>query len=172
MRPDVPRSNIPGLVTQSGLAPPKLRASSKLSLFALLSSFLHHRQQTKHYLTAASIFNDEPVFALRVEETRPMAGRPIWKTHSEYPDRLGISRGHIHTQIIATYCRMVLGGIEPRLHFLSCDISTISARRGRQHFAVLHVLRSFQPAGCNGLHVRRIHVARNSHVTTRGVACQ
>jgi hypothetical protein len=99
MRPDVPRSNIPGLVTQSGLAPPKLRASSKLSLFALLSSFLHHRQQTKHYLTAASIFNDEPVFALRVEETRPMAGRPIWKTHSEYPDRLGISRGHIHTQI-------------------------------------------------------------------------
>jgi hypothetical protein len=25
-----------------------------------------------------------------------MAGHPIWKTRSEYPDRLGISRGHIH----------------------------------------------------------------------------
>jgi hypothetical protein len=25
-----------------------------------------------------------------------MAGHPVWKTRSEYPDRLGISRGHIH----------------------------------------------------------------------------
>jgi hypothetical protein len=25
-----------------------------------------------------------------------MAGRPIWKTRSEYTERLGISRGHIH----------------------------------------------------------------------------
>lgn len=27
-----------------------------------------------------------------------MAGRPIWKTRSEYTDRLGISRGHIQTR--------------------------------------------------------------------------
>jgi hypothetical protein len=30
-----------------------------------------------------------------------MAGHPVWKTRSEYPDRLGISRGHI-------YCLMCL----------------------------------------------------------------
>jgi hypothetical protein len=76
----IPRSNIPGAsvpIGPSNVQAPS-RAPSKLQIFALLPSSSHHRQQTKHYLTAGSTFNDEPVFALRVDETRPIAGHPIW----------------------------------------------------------------------------------------------
>jgi hypothetical protein len=57
----------------------------------------HHRQQPKHYLKAASLTHDEPVFALRVEQPWPIAGHPVWNTRSEFRERLGISRGHIHS---------------------------------------------------------------------------
>jgi hypothetical protein len=90
MRPDVLAR---ALLTR----PSAERASKPRFLRFVPSSSLHHRQQHKHYLTAdSSPPMGESVFALRVEENRPMAGRPIWKTHSEYTDRLGISRGHIH----------------------------------------------------------------------------
>jgi hypothetical protein len=60
-------------------------------------SFLHHRQLKKHYLTATPNLSVGAVFALRVEESWPMAGRLVWKTRSGYPERLGISRGHMHS---------------------------------------------------------------------------
>lgn len=51
----------------------------KTQIFHASDSSSLHRQHHKHYLTAAlSSPMARAVFALRVEETRPMAGRPIW----------------------------------------------------------------------------------------------
>lgn len=44
---------------------------------------------------------------------RPMAGRPIWKTRSEYTERLGISRGHISIVFSLVY---VLAGARVHAH--------------------------------------------------------
>ena len=41
-----------------------------------------------------------------------MAGRPIWKTRSEYTERLGISRGHIYLSTMAVYFENVIDVLE------------------------------------------------------------
>ena len=69
------RSSIPSLAAL-GLAS---LATSKTRIFQPSVSSSLHRQHYKHYLTAAlSSPMARPVFALRVEKTRPMAGRPTW----------------------------------------------------------------------------------------------
>jgi hypothetical protein len=111
MRPDVLALALP--IRPS--APSSDASSKPRFLHFVPSSSLHHRQQTKHYLTAdSSPPMDESVFALRVEENRHIAGHPIWKTHSEYTERLGISRGHIHISW-AVHLKSYLNSIRGKL---------------------------------------------------------
>lgn len=79
----------------------------EFSLPSLLFFIIASNQNTTY--GSLEIIHDEPVFALRVEETRPMAGRPIWKTRSEYTERLGISRGYIRYVAHPWHCVRVDG---------------------------------------------------------------
>ena len=61
------------------LAPPSLDAPQNNFPARPLRLFFNHRQHNKHYLTAAlPPPMARAVFALRADETRPMAGHPIW----------------------------------------------------------------------------------------------
>ena len=65
---------------QTGLAPgpsSDVDQNSEFSLCPLLFSRQNAGIQT--LLTAVSCLNHESVFALSVEKTRPMAGRPVWR---------------------------------------------------------------------------------------------
>ena len=69
-------------------------------------SLLSSSPATKTLLNGSlDILYYEPVFALRVEETRPMAGRPIWKTRSEYTERFG-NQQRLHA--FASRCYLLL----------------------------------------------------------------
>jgi hypothetical protein len=41
--------------------------------------FFRHNASYIHYLRQPPVFHDEAVFALSVEQIRPMAGRPVWR---------------------------------------------------------------------------------------------
>jgi hypothetical protein len=62
---------------------------------------------TNTTLRQPHLSSDEVVFALRVEQTWPMAGHPIWKTRSGIRERLGISSGHMPSLTFCTLCRTV-----------------------------------------------------------------
>jgi hypothetical protein len=67
-----------------------------------------------------------------------MAGHPFWKTRSEYPDRLGISRGYIHCRSAYYFClprQIVL-----RQHFLTRCVDAVRHLRASHH-RTLHLTR-------------------------------